>query len=59
MKLALTLPTDISIGLRRAANEMERSLEDTAAEMLRDALISLGHIEIVEADEDSETVGQA
>lgn len=38
---------------------MERSLEDTAAEMLRDALISLGHIEIVEADEDSETVGQA
>lgn len=59
MKLALTLPTDVSIGLRRAANEMERSLEDTAAELLRDALIALGHIEIVEADEDAETAGEA
>lgn len=59
MKLALTLPTDVSIGLRRAANEMERSLEDTAAELLRDALISLGHIEIVEADEDADAEGNA
>lgn len=59
MKLVLTLPTDISIGLRRASNEMERSLEETAVELLRDALISLGHIEIVEPDEDSEAVGEA
>lgn len=59
MKLALTLPTDVSIGLRRAANEMERSLEDTAAELLRDVLIALGHIEIVEADEDADAEGNA
>ena len=60
MKLAITLPTDISIALRRAANEMQTDREEAAVAILRDALTALGHLEPVHLlDEDSETSGSA
>lgn len=58
MKLPLALPADVSIALRRMANQEGLSLEQAAEIALRDWLIGNGHLELEpELDEDTETEG--
>lgn len=60
MKLALDLPTDVSLALRRLAKDLGVDPEQAAIHALRDALIASGYLEAeYEIDEDTETEGNA
>lgn len=60
MKLALTLPTDLSLALRKFAAAEKLSLEDAGALAMREFLILSGDLEYRhELDEDTETAGEA
>lgn len=60
MKLALSLPSDIAIALRRMALEGDRHLAAAAEMALRDWLIGNGYLELDhELDEETETLGSA
>ena len=59
MKLALELPTDVSIALRRMAAQDRLSNEDAAVMALRDWLTGNGYLEWQEFDEESDTAGTA
>lgn len=51
-KLTVDLPTDVSIALRRASNDLGAAREDTAVIVLRDALTALGLLEKAHALDD-------
>ena len=60
MKLTLTLPTDVSAALRRVAHEISVEPDQAAVQVLRDALIAGGWLELEhELDEDTEVKGSA
>ena len=60
MKITIELPAYASMGLRHAAKEANDSLESTAAELLREILISHGYIEPIDPTNDNEeTEGEA
>lgn len=59
MKLALTLPAETAIGLRRFAADHDRDLEKAAVLALREYLIAAGWIELDEVEEDSDVAGNA
>lgn len=59
MRLALELPTDVAIALRRMATQDRLSNEDAALMALRDWLTGNGYLEWQEFDEVSDTVGTA
>lgn len=60
MKLALTLPTDVSIALRKLAAEHDITVAEAAELCIADVLIELGLVEDAnEIDEDTETEGEA
>lgn len=60
MKIALALPADVSIALRRMANQEELPLEQAVEIALRDWLIGNGYLELEpELDEDTPTAGEA
>lgn len=46
MKLTLTLTSDVSIALRRMANQEGLSIEQAAEAVLRDWLIGNGYLEL-------------
>lgn len=60
MKLALTLPAETAIGLRRFAAEQDRDLPAAAALALREYLVVAGWIEAEpDLEEDGEVAGNA
>lgn len=54
MRIMPELPTDASIGLRRAASEANDSAESTAVELLREILIAYGYIEPIAPTNDNQ-----
>ncbi len=59
-KLAIALPTDVSIALRRFAAGDGLSREDATIAALRDWLIANGYLELEhDLAEDTETIGSA
>lgn len=60
MKVTLTLLHAEQVALRRFMAQFDiATLEDAAATALRDWLIGQGYLELLEIDEDTETVGSA
>lgn len=57
MKLALSLPTDVSIALRRAAKDVGGDLEIVAVALLKDALIAGGWLEVEDGNNEDEEDG--
>jgi hypothetical protein len=59
LKITLELTAEVSIALRRLANEIGMEMTDAAAVALRELLIAGGYLELShELDEDTETVGE-
>jgi len=60
MRAVLELTSEVSIGLRRLATELNMLPAEAAAFALRDWLTAHGYTELErELDEDTETVGEA
>ncbi len=55
--IVLPSPTDVSLALRRAAHDTGRERVAVATQLLRDALIAGGWLEVPLMDEETEVAG--